>query len=50
MPLTLNPADIAGLATPIAQHGAIRAMEAVSDDLYELLISIAILIYETNPG
>lgn len=49
MPLTLDPTEIAGLAIPVAQHGSIRAMETASDDIYEMLVSIAVLIFESNP-
>jgi len=43
--------DIADLATQVATHGAIRAAEVGGgDDLFQLIIGIAILIYETHPN
>ncbi len=46
--LSLN--EIAMLGTQIATHGAIRAAEMVGDDIFEMMIAIAILVYETYPG
>ncbi|MEG3181712.1 hypothetical protein [Sphingomonas sp. LT1P40] len=48
--ITMSLAEIATLGTQIATHGAIRASEMVSDDIFELMIAIAILVYETYPG
>ena len=48
--ITLPLAEIATLGTQIATHGAIRAAEVAGDDIFEMLIAIAILVYETYPG
>lgn len=46
LPLT----EIATLGTQIATHGAIRAIEIAGDDIFEMMIAIAILVYETYPN
>lgn len=48
--ITLPIAEIAPLGTQIASHGAIRATEVAADQVFEMLIAIAILVYETYPG
>lgn len=48
--ITLPLAEIATLGTQIATHGAIRAAEVAGDDIFEMLIAIAILVYETYPN
>lgn len=48
--ITLPIAEIATLGTQIATHGAIRAAEIVGDDIFEMMIAIAILVYETYPN
>lgn len=48
--ITLPAAEIATLGTQIATHGAIRAAEVAGDEIFEMLISIAILVYETYPS
>lgn len=48
--LGLDIAHIAELGTQLAQSGAIRAGEVISDELFEYAIGIAILIYEEMPG
>lgn len=47
---TLPVAEIASLGTQVATHGAIRAAEVAADEVFEMLIAIAILVYETYPG
>ncbi len=42
--------QIVGLATPIGTAGTIQAGEVVPDNLFEYLVGIAIMIYESNPG
>jgi hypothetical protein len=43
--------DIVELGTQVAVHGAVRAGEIASvDDLFEMLVGIAVLIYEMAPG
>lgn len=48
--ITLPVAEIATLGTQIATHGAIRVTEVAGDDIFEMLIGIAVLVYETYPG
>ncbi|HEY0624246.1 hypothetical protein [Sphingomonas sp.] len=48
--ITLPLAEIAALSTQVATHGAIRATEIAGDDIFETLIAIAILVYETYPS
>lgn len=48
--ITLPITEIASLATEVATHGAIRAAEVAGDQIFEMLIAIAILVYETYPG
>lgn len=43
--------EIVELGTQVAVHGAVRAADMASvDDLFELLVGIAVLIYEMAPG
>jgi hypothetical protein len=42
--------DIAELGTQVAVHGSLRSMEMGVDDLFDLIVGIAILIYELAPG
>jgi hypothetical protein len=47
----IDPAEIVELDTLVAIHGAVRAGEETNiDDLFELLVGIAVLIYELAPG
>jgi hypothetical protein len=47
----IDPSEIVALDTQVAMHGAVRAAEvAMADDLFELLVGIAVLIYELAPG
>ena len=48
--ITLPITEIASLGTDVATHGAIRAAEVAGDQVFEMLIAIAILVYETYPG
>lgn len=48
--ITLSIAEIAALGTQVATHGAIRAAEVAGDDIFEMLIAIAVLVYETYPN
>jgi len=48
--ITLPVTEIASLGTQVATHGAIRAAEVAGDQVFEMLIAIAILVYETYPG
>jgi hypothetical protein len=48
--ITLPITEIASLGTEVATHGAIRAAEVAGDQIFEMLIAIAILVYETYPG
>ncbi len=42
--------EIAELGSQVAIHGAVRLMEAGGDELFELIVGIAILIYEIAPN
>ncbi len=42
--------QIVQLGTQVATTGAVRGFEMVSDDLFEFIIGVAILIYEIDPG
>jgi hypothetical protein len=42
--------QIVHLGTQVATTGAVRGFEVMADDLFELLIAIAIIIYEIDPG
>ena len=47
----LDLSEIVELGTQVAVHGAVRAADMASvDDLFELLVGIAVLIYEMAPG
>lgn len=48
--ITLPITEIASLGTQVATHGALRAAETAGDQVFEMLIAIAILVYETYPG
>lgn len=48
--LQMEMIEIAELGTQVAVQGALRAGEFVADDLFDLIVSIAILIYELSPG
>lgn len=48
--ITLPVAEIATLGTQIATHGAMRTSVLAADDIFEMLIGIAVLVYETYPG
>lgn len=41
--------EIVELGTSVATHGALRAASVDIDDLFELVVGIAILIYEIAP-
>lgn len=45
----LDMAQIVDLETQVATSTAVRAT-LQGDDLFELVISIVLLVYETNPG
>jgi hypothetical protein len=48
--IQIDLSEIAELGTQVALNGALRAGEiAGGDDLFELLVGIAILIYEIAP-
>jgi len=48
MGMDLN--QIVDLTTQVATSGALRATEFVSDEIWGMIIGIAILVYETDPG
>jgi len=41
--------QIVQLGTQIATTGAVRAFEVAGDDLFEMVIGVAVLIYEVDP-
>jgi hypothetical protein len=41
--------EIVELGTSVATHGALRVASVDIDDLFELVVGIAILIYEIAP-
>ena len=44
--LTIDIAAIADLGTRVATAGALRALEFASDDIFEYVIGIAMVIHE----
>lgn len=46
----LDIGQIVDLGTHVATTGAMRVADMVSDELFDLIISVAILIYELDPG
>lgn len=49
--IQIDLGEIVELGTQVAVHGAVRAGEIASvDDLFEMLVGIAVLIYEMAPG
>jgi hypothetical protein len=46
----IDPAEIVELDRLVAIHGAVRTEETGIDELFELLVGIAVLIYEMAPG
>jgi hypothetical protein len=45
--LTLALSDIATLGTQVAMHGAIRASEIAGDEIFEMMVAIVIIVYDT---
>ena len=45
--LTLALSDIATLATDVAMHGTIRASEIDGDEIFEMMVAIVIIVYNT---
>lgn len=41
---------IVELGTQVATTSAIRATEMVADDVFDYIVSVAVLIYEMNPA
>lgn len=50
MPFGLDTHEIIDLGTQVAATGAIRAVESDTDQIFEFVIAVAILIYEMYPG
>ncbi len=48
--LRLEIGEIAALGTQVAVHGAIRAGDYVADEIFELVVAIATVVYEILPG
>ena len=49
-PFAFDIGEVVELGTQVAIHGTMRAGEVMLDELFEMLVGIAILIYEMNPG
>ncbi|MBB4837661.1 MULTISPECIES: hypothetical protein [Sphingomonas] len=47
--LKIDLGEIAELGTNVAMHGTLAAVDRDVDDLFELIVGIAILIYEMVP-
>ena len=47
--LTIDLGEIPELGTSVAMHGTLRMGLTDIDDLFELIVGIAILIYEIAP-
>jgi hypothetical protein len=45
----IEPSEIVELGTSVATHGALYTALVSADDLFELVVGIAILIYEIAP-
>ncbi|WP_186456785.1 hypothetical protein [Sphingomonas suaedae] len=45
--LTLAHADIATLGTQVATHGALRSNEVAGDEIFEMMVAIVVLVYDT---
>lgn len=50
MKFTLDLAQIAELPTQIAASTALRVTEMAGDDIFEMVIAIVTIIYETQPN
>lgn len=48
--IAIDPGETAELGTNVAMHGTLGASIADIDDMFELIVGIAILIYEIAPG
>lgn len=47
--LGIDIGQIAELGTEVAITGAIRMGEMVADDVFELIVAIAVIVYEAAP-
>jgi len=45
----IDLAEIVELGTQVAGTGALRAGEAIADDVFEMVVGIAMLVYELDP-
>lgn len=45
----VDPSKIAELGTQVAATGAFRAGEVLADDVFEMIVGIAMLVYELDP-
>ena len=50
MPFKLDLAQIADLPTQIASSAALRVAEISGDDIFEMVIAVVTIIYETQPN
>lgn len=46
----MDISEIIDLGTQVATTGAIHNIGLVADDIFEYIISIAIIVYELDPG
>ncbi len=46
--LTLSLQDIAALGTQVATHGSLRVAEVAGDDVFEMMIAIVVIVYQTH--
>ncbi len=46
----MNISDVVDIGTQVATAGAIGTVGLYSDEIFELIISIAIIVYELDPG
>lgn len=48
--LGLDISQIIDLGTQVATSGAIRTLESTSDEIFEYIIGMSIVVYEIDPG
>ncbi len=46
----LDISQIVDLGTQVATKGAIGSVDIFTDDIFEYIIGVAIVVYEMNPG
>ncbi|WP_188053048.1 MULTISPECIES: hypothetical protein [unclassified Sphingosinithalassobacter] len=48
-PVQIGIGEIAELGTQVGMYGSVRAGEVMMDDVFEMIVAIANLIYELYP-